>query len=206
VVIAAMIRSNERPTTLEWFAVASTVGVAALLMLPAQFYGHYAAFIAPFLAIAVASTVGVLVPAPLLRTGLAIAALGLIALTANHVRIIGGEHASDKALSIDAVIPAGACALADSPADLITADRFVSPSPGCGDNITDPYGTTISYGRSNPATVAVWRHAFENSDYLVLYSLRNGRIPLVPSLRAYLDEHFGLVRTDGLLIFVRDGH
>jgi hypothetical protein len=206
VVIAALTRSNGRPTTFQWFAVGSTVGIAALLMLPAQFYGHYAAFIAPFLAIAVASAVGVLVPAPLLRTGLAIAALGLIALTANHVRVIGGEHASDKALSIDAVIPAGACALADSPADLITADRFVSPSPGCGDNITDPYGTTISYGRSNPATVAVWRHAFENSDYLVLYSLRNGRIPLVPSLRAYLDEHFRLVPTDGLLIYVRDRH
>jgi len=39
----------------------------------------------------------------------------------------------------------------------------------------------------------------------VLYSLRNGRIPLVPSLRAYLDEHFRLVRTDGLLIYVRNG-
>jgi len=185
--------------------VGSTVGVAALLMLPAQFYGHYAAFIAPFLAIAVASAVGLLVPPTLVRTGLAIAALGLIALTANHVRVIGGEHAADRALSIDAVIPAGACALADSPADLITADRFVSASPGCGDNITDPYGTTISYGGSKPAAVAVWRHAFENTDYLVLYSLRNGRIPLVPSLRAELDAHFTLVSTDGLLIYVRNG-
>jgi len=205
VVIAALARSTGHPTTFEWFAVGSTVGIAALLMLPAQFYGHYAAFIAPFLAMAVASAVGLLVPPTLLRTGLAIAALGLIALTANHVRVIGGEHAADRALSIDAVIPAGACALADSPADLITADRFVSASPGCGDNITDPYGTTISYGGSKPAAVAVWRHAFENTDYLVLYSLRNGRIPLVPSLRAELDDHFTLVSTDGLLIYVRNG-
>ena len=205
VVIAALTRSKGRPTTFEWFAVGSTVGIGALLMLPVQFYGHYAAFIAPFLAIALASAIGLLVPATLLRTALAIVALGLIALTANHVRVIGAEHAADRALSIDAVIPAGACALADSPADLITADRFISASPDCGDNITDPYGTTISYGGSKPATVAVWRHAFEHTDYLVLYSLRNGRIPLVPSLRAELDDHFRLVSTGGLLIYVRDG-
>lgn len=205
VVIAALIHSHRRPTTFEWFAVGSTVGVAALLMLPAQFYGHYAAFIAPFLAIALGSAVGLLLPPPLLRTGLVIVALGLLALTANHARVIGREHASDKALSIDAVIPAGACALADSPADLITADRFVSASRGCGDNISDPYGTTIVYGRRKPAAVAVWRHAVANTDYLVLYSLSNGRIPLVPSLRADLEEHFRLVRTNGLLIYVRDG-
>jgi hypothetical protein len=201
----ALTRSSQRPTTFEWFALGSTVAVAAFLMLPAQFYGHYAAFIAPFLAIAVASAVGLLVSPPSVRAGLAIAAFVLIALTVNHARVIGQVHASDKALSVDAVIPAGACALADSPADLITADRFVSAAPGCGDNISDPYGTTISYGGRKPAAVAVWQHAFDHSNYLVLYSLHNGRIPLVPSLLADLTEHFSLVRTDGLLIYVRNG-
>src|SRR5204863_481270 len=154
VVIAALARSTGHPTTFEWFAVGSTVGVAALLMLPAQFYGHYAAFIAPFLAIAVASAVGLLVPPTLVRTGLAIAALGLIALTANHVRVIGGEHAADRALSIDAVIPAGACALADSPADLITADRFVSASPGCG--VLSSIGWTACWATTRRLPMAPW--------------------------------------------------
>jgi Dolichyl-phosphate-mannose-protein mannosyltransferase len=205
VVGLALARSSRRPTAFEWFAVGSTLGIAALLMLPAQFYSHYAAFIAPFLAIAVAGAVGLLVSPPHVRTALAMVAFVLIALTANHARVIGAAHASDKATSIDAVIPAGACALADSPADLITADRFVSAVAGCGDNISDPYGTTISYGGRKPATVAVWQHAFDHSDYLVLYSLRNGRIPMVPSLRADLSDHFRLIRTDGLLVYVRNG-
>jgi hypothetical protein len=139
------------------------------------------------------------------RIALAIAALGIIALTVTQALTIGIVRASDRAASLDAVIPAGACALADAPADLITANRFVSERHGCGDNITDPYGTTISHGGRTPATVAVWLHAFRNSDYIVLYSLRNGRIPLGSSLRAELDGQFRLVPTAGLLVYVRDG-
>ncbi len=207
VVVAAFVVSRRRPTSFEWFAIGSMVGVGALLLAPAEFYAHYAAFFAPFLAMVAGNAVGLLamLRASVQRAALAVAAAGLVVLTASQGVIVHAQHASDVSRVIDAAIPAGACALADSPADLITTNRFVSAVPGCADNIADPYGTTISYGGRTPQAVDVWRHAFERSDYLVLYSLRNGRVPLVPSLRDHLARHFRLVRSGSLLIYVRNG-
>jgi Glycosyltransferase family 87 len=206
-IIAMIARTRRRPSTLELFITGSLVGVGGLLMAPAEFYDHYAAFSAPFLAMVVGASVGVLAARLTLRTTLAVAAIGVAALTANEVRVVGGEHGTDLTPTVGAVIPAGACALSDSAAYLITINRFVSTQPGCADNVADPYGTTISNGGGRtPATAAAWLHAIDNADYLVLYSAtRNGRIPMVPSIRAELADDFTMVRAGNLFVFVRDG-
>ena len=206
-IIATIVRTQRRPTAFEIFVVGSLLGVGGLLMAPAEFYDHYAAFLAPFLAMVVGAGVGVVAVRMTLRTTLAVAAIGVVALTANEVRVVGGEHGTNLTPTVGAVIPAGACALSDSAAYLITTNRFVSTQPGCADNITDPYGTTISNGGGRtPEAAAVWLHAIDNADYLVLYSsTRNGRIPLVASIRAELADDFTVVHAGNLFVYVRDG-
>ena len=203
-VVAAFVAAHRLPSRFEWFAIGSAVAVGALLLTPAQFYSHYAVFFAPFLAVVVGIAAGLVFDRRPLRAALAVAVVALAALFANQVHLVAAESARDVAPAVDAVIPKGACALADSSADLITANRFVSAIPGCT-KIADPYGTTIAYGGKTPAALVVWRGAFAHADYLVLYSLRNGRVYLAPSLRAELADQFHLVRSGGLLIYVRNG-
>jgi alpha-1,2-mannosyltransferase len=203
-VVAAFVLSRRRPATLEWFAISSTVAVAALLLAPAEFYGHYAAFFAPFAAVVVGVSLGRLVGRRPPRAVMAMAAIALTALAANQIHVVAAESARDVSLAVDAVIPAGGCALSDSASNLITADRFVSSRPGCP-VMADAYGTTIVNGGRTAAAVDVWQRAFAQADYVVLYSMRNGRIPLVASLRTDLADQFRLVQSGGLLIFVRNG-
>jgi hypothetical protein len=203
-VVAGFAVSHRRPTGVEWFAIGSAVAVSVLLLAPAEFYGHYAAFFAPFLAIVVGLAFGRLVGRHPSRAMLAFAAVVLTVLAANQVRSVSAESSRDRSLAVDAIIPAGGCALADSAADLITTDRFVSARPGCP-TIADAYGTTIAYGGSTAAAADVWRRAFAQADYVVVSSLHNTRIPIDAHLRFDLSHQFHLVRAAGLLIFVRNG-
>ena len=203
--IATAVRRGGRLSTFEWFVFGSMLGIGVLLMAPAEFYDHYAAFFAPFIAMAVGCGVGLFATRATLPTVTALAAIGVIALAANQVRVVRSEHGTDLTATVGSIIPPQSCALSDSAAYLITTNRFVSSRPDCADNITDPYGTTISNGGRTPAAVAVWQHAIENADYLVLYSLRNGRILLVPALRAEIVDDFTSVRAGSLMVFVRNG-
>ncbi len=203
--IATVVWRGGHPTTFESFVFGSMLGIGVLLMAPAEFYDHYSAFFAPFAAMAVGCGVGLVAARATRRVAMAVAAVGVLALAANQVRVVSGLHGTDLTSTVGAVIPAHSCALSDSAAYLITINRFVSDRPGCADNITDPYGTTISNGGRTAAAVAVWQHAIENADYLVLYSIRNGRIPLVPALRAEIADDFSSVKTGSLMVFVRNG-
>ena len=204
-VLATLAWPRRRPTTFEWFVLASLCAIGVLLMTPAEFYDHYAAFFAPFLALFVGDAVGVLGRRPSAPAALAVAAALLIALAANQFRIVNGARGTELTPTVGTVIPAGACALSDSSAYLITTNRFVSTVPGCTNVVAYPYGTTISHGGRTPETVAVWHDQISGADYLVLYSLRNGRIPLVASLRAQIARDFSLVRAGNLLVYVRHG-
>jgi hypothetical protein len=207
-VIAAASRMRRRPTTFELFVIASLVGVAALLMAPSEFYDHYAAFFAPFLTMVIGGSVGLLaVGRRTMRATLVAAAVGVVVLTVNQVRIMGGDRGNNYTSTVGTIIPAGACALSDSADYLITTNRFVSTQPGCADNVTDSYGTTISDGGGQtPAAAATWLHAIADSDYVVLSSSNpDGRIPLVAAVQADLTDHFTLVHAGHLLIYVRHG-
>lgn len=204
-IIATLVWPRRRPTTFEWFVLGSMLAIGVLLLTPAEFYDHYAAFFAPFLAMAVGGGIGLLSRRPAKPAALAVAVAVVAALAANQVRVVEGEHGTELSQTVGAVIPAGACALSDSSAYLITTNRFVSTAPGCTNAVADPYGTTISYGGRTPAAVAVWQHEIAGADYLVLYSIRNGRIPLVASLRAQIAHDFTLVHAGNLLVYVRHG-
>jgi hypothetical protein len=207
-VAASLLLPRRRPTTFEWFSLGSMVAIGVLLLAPAEFYDHYAAFFAPFLALAVGGAIGRLRRLRTLRAmrvGLAAAGILVVALAANQLRISSSARGTDLTHTVGAEIPAGACALSDSSAYLITVDRFVSTDPACSNEVADPYGTTISYGGRTPEAVSVWQQHISGANYLVLYSLRNGRIPLVASLRAQIARDFTLVRAGSLLVYVRHG-
>jgi alpha-1,2-mannosyltransferase len=59
--VAASRRSGQAPLPLEWFAYGATVLTIIAFLWPADFYYHYAGFLAPFLALAVALPVARLV-------------------------------------------------------------------------------------------------------------------------------------------------
>ena len=181
--------------------------IGVLLLAPAEFYDHYAAFFAPFLALAVGGGGRASLAGTRRRArALAVAAVrGRGARRQPGARRRAGAHGTDLTATVGAVIPAGACALSDSSAYLITINRFVSTVPACTIVVADPYGTTISYGGRTPEAVAVWQREIAGTDYLVLYSLRNGRIPLVASLRAQIAHDFTLVHAGNLLVYVRHG-
>jgi hypothetical protein len=204
-VITAFTFSRRRPTALESFAIGATVTVAVAQLVPAQYYPQYPAFVAPFLALLLGLSVHRLMGERRSRLRLGIAALAVCVFVANQGWHISGASARDVSTAVDAVIPAGGCAVSDAAETLITSDRFVSTVPGCT-QMTDPFGTTIAFGGGrSAATVAIWEAAFDHSNYVVLASLRDGIIPRVKSLRSDLASHFSLVRAGNLLIFVRNG-
>ncbi len=61
--IAACLATRQWPTALEWFGVATTGLVVVAFLIPDDFYYHYPAFLAPFLAMAFALPAGRLIGA-----------------------------------------------------------------------------------------------------------------------------------------------
>jgi len=201
-VAAAFGLSRRRPTPLEWFALGSTFALAVAQLAPAQYYPHYAAVMAPFLAILLALALARLRGGHANALSLAIAAACVAALLINQVSHLRGESTPDVAAAVDAVIPAGACAVSDAPRNLVTADRFVASAPGCT-AMTDPAGTILALDASAEAS-SVWQAVFERVDYVVTDTpIRAWAVPAGAS--AYVANHFRLVRSGGLLVYVRFG-
>ncbi len=206
-IVAGHIWPRRRLARFDWFVLVSMVAIGVLLLTPAEFYDHYAAFYAPFLAMALGSAVGALCRRFQLWPALAVAAIVVGALGLNQARIMSAERGIDLTGSVATVIPPGACALSDSSAFLLTVNRFVSTVASCNVVVADPYGTSLANGGSHSAqSVALWSRTIAGADYVALYSLRNGRIPLVSTIRAELAHDFHLVRTSPVLVYVRDGY
>jgi len=226
-VAAAFLLRRRRIPTLEWFALGSTVLLVVVFVLPQQFFSHYATFFAPFLALTLGLAVDRLVrsadlTAPLFAV-VTVLALGLAVGDQGYISIGGGVNVKPPfALTlVDAVVPAGACVLADNPSIPIMADRFVPRSPGCTP-VADPFGTSIAEGTGAPIgngsavpphLVQVWLDALHHADYVVLDgpAFAGLRIPLVAPVTSYLDDAFQLVvrkpgQYSGLLIYARIGY
>jgi alpha-1,2-mannosyltransferase len=179
-VLASRI-TGQPPPPLEWFALATTVLVVASFLWPADFYYHYAGFLAPFLALAIALPVSRLVTAARssaarssagraagfrwpARHAVAVAGIAIIIMAAVQ---FGLEAASRSPLSprmpglpqsdvaaARRIIPPGACVLADQVSYTMAADRFISRVPGCS-LMVDSVGTDYSLsGGRNAATGA----------------------------------------------------
>lgn len=201
-VAAAFILSRRRPASFEWFALGSIAALAVAQLAPAQYYPHYAAVIAPFLAILLAVSLERIAGGRARAPSVVIAAAGVAVLLVVQVANLRGMSTPDVVKAVDSVIPAGGCAVSDAPRDLVTTDRFVATAPGCTD-MTDPAGTMLALDDSSEAST-VWRAVFDRVNYVVTET-QIGSWSIAGDASAYVAGHFRLVRSGGLLIYVRTG-
>lgn len=218
--VAASLIAHRPPPPLEWFGVATAALVAAAFMWPPEFFFHFPAFLAPFLALAIALPASRLltVSLPLRRPTWAgrwpqraVAGLAGLSLALSGVIQAGSETTLAPRVSPRAVaaarhaIPPGACVLTDQVSFTIAANRFFSTVPGCPQMI-DPLETdyALSPGRDGlngagkvPALAAIMRNAFDHAQYVWLAGTYNRRrIAWTPALHAYLRRDFVRVLTD----------
>lgn len=228
-VAAGCLFQPRRRSDLEWFAVIAAAAVAAVQLVPAQYYPQYAALLAPFWALALGLAAERLVatararqraragrpspaaPPPLARrsagvpdAGFAVALVALLALLAWRSTATWGMATTDPGPAVDAVVPSQSCTLSDAPALLAPSDRISSDEPGCA-AMVDPYGTMLAYSGDTVSGVALFRDALARSDYVVLdESLASWLSGAYAPLRGEVTAGFHLVRSTGLLIYVRD--
>ncbi len=198
-----------RPSTLEAFAIGSVVVIAVALSWPPDFFYHYAAFLAPFLALLLALSVGRMAAFWPQKVVTLTAALCVVA--GFHALAIPVllQRAPDPSAAIAAVIPAGSCVVTDDSEFTVNADRFVSTKPNCP-AMVDALGTTISVsGNQDPtsppaqAAAPTWLRMFERAQYLVLTPLSYLRIPWNFSLEAYVQQNFDPVLGAPVLVLRR---
>jgi alpha-1,2-mannosyltransferase len=218
--------ADSPPPLLDWFAIATTALVAAAFLWPADFYNHYAAFLAPFLALALALSasrvLAALAPvearqrgAVVLRRSATAVAVLVILVLATFQGIAESRLASAfPATEISAakrIIRPGACVVTDQVSYTIMVNRFVSADPRCS-LIVDGVGTdyALSNGHNGltgaartPAVQALWWSAFRAAQYVWLTGTADRRIPWTPMLRAYLSDHFRLLTHGPAWIYVR---
>ena len=219
-VILASRVTRRGPSALEWVSVATAVLLIVAFLVPDDFYYHYPAFLAPFLAMAFALPAARLIDGwraqsaragrlPRYAAGLA----GLVLLVLPFAAPGGDDTPTPtyaKALTaVERVIPPGACVLSDQVSLLISADRFFSATPGCPVMI-DGTGTGYALGHGQSpgrvaAVAALWRRGFGAARYVLLTSYNPHRIAWTPQLKDYFRASF--VRVSGswapLQVYVR---
>jgi hypothetical protein len=219
------------PPALDWFALVTAAGVFGLFMWPPYFAAHYAAFLGPFLALALGLPLSRLVvaarPMARRRAPAAHPAAGRWLAGAAACLVSGGLVAAAAFQSlpdetslflpappsaIRAVIPPGACVLTDQSSYLLVANRFVAASPRCP-QMVDSLGTdlALSGGRrpstgaaSVPAVRAAWRSAFLRAQYVLLTTRNQLRIAWTPPMEGYFQRRFiPVLWTRNYIVYVR---
>ena len=215
------------PPALDLFAVGTMVLVVAAFLWSSQFHYHFAAFLAPFLAMAIALPVSALArdlrllsgrdaPAPSGPSGPSALQWGAAALAGLAILILaviqfGWEtnnypHLRTSVVtSAERLIPPGSCLLADEVSFAVMTNRLVSDVPGCS-LLLDGTGTNfaLSHGRDpetgaalSPRVDAVWTYAFEHAQYVWLSRLNNHRVAWTSQLRSYFQAHFTRILSAG---------
>jgi alpha-1,2-mannosyltransferase len=220
--VALNFVTREPPATLDWFALVTTELVVVMFLWPSQFHYHFAAFLAPFLGLAIALPTAKLAGlgrppgrqppgrrAPsrwaACAAGVTVAVLVVFTVievdTESRVSPVVGPSAIAAAKR---VIPPGACVVSDNVNLLLLADRFVSDVPGCG-VIDDGLGTdlALSHGLTPatgagevPAVARIWRQAFGHAQFVWFSDHSWRRIAWSPSLLTYFRRDFKPVMTD----------
>jgi len=194
-----------RPSQLEWFALA-TAALASLAILGySAFFYHYPAFPGPWIALTAGGAVRSLGGRPEVRKAMigcaAVLIVAVAALQMNEVADLGAPHAYADA----AVIPQGACVVTDEISMVISANRFTAAHPGCPD-IIDSLATTlvlsngvsVQGGAQNMSSVvAAWRALLGKAQYVWLSSSNARRIPWTPGLKLWFADNFTRVLTTG---------
>lgn len=188
--VAAYVVTGRRTAALERFAIGTAVLVIVAFWWPEDYYYHYAAFLAPFLALALA------LPLARIRLGCLVILVAVAAMTVGEAAVIGRSAAVDPAVA--AFVPPGACVLTDEVSLTIAANRFRSTDPGCVvplDGVGTDYalsdGRNAATGAGGVGAVAsVWLAAFTHAQYVWLSGAADRRIPWTPAIRAYFARHF----------------
>jgi alpha-1,2-mannosyltransferase len=216
----AAARLAGKPPPLEVFATATCVLVVISFLWPADFYYHYAAFLAPFAAMTIALPISRLIaalpvadatgPGPAWlqrratlarRAATTVAALAIAGLTVSQVTTeyqMASQVPAAEISTAARLIPPGACVATDQVSYTIAINRFVSTAPGCSlmvDGIGSDYALSrghngLTRAGSTPAVEALWMSAFRAAQYLFLTSEADRRIPWTPRLLVYFDSHF----------------
>jgi hypothetical protein len=203
-------RRSRRTSELERYALGALVLTALVLMIPDDFYFHYATFLGPYLVLALGLAAGRVAP---VLPEIALGAAALVLLVAlMHAALVarGVGPAPNPAAALDRLIPAGACVITDNPAYLINSDRYQG-GPRCPP-VVDPYGITIASSaglvanggaaRSREA-VDTWLGYFRSAQYLLLTPASSVRIPWDRTLTSYVYAHFTLVGARPMLVLRR---
>jgi hypothetical protein len=202
-IILAFSLVRRQLTALEWFALAGMVTVVAMQFAIAGYYNHFAAMAVPFVALPVGIAVGRLAS---IRPGWVASAVtvSVAVLVLVLVPKLAVVSSPDWHGSVDAVVPSGACALSTPYQLTVMSNRFTSDHPGCT-AMVDPFATRLAY--SGDSLVRVFQDAISHTDYVVMSTpLVHGIYgPLLAPVRTYVIEHFRLVRSGHLYIYVRDG-
>ncbi len=163
---AAVVVTHQPPTTLDWFAMVSTVLIVAMFLWPPQFHYHFTQFLAPFLALTIALPVSRLLGGTQPGDGLAVSwprtsgprasrrlGMAIVSVTAVALAVVAFfQYRFDTAVpqvigpipaAIDRLIPPGACVLADQVSVTLAANRFESTDPNCP-QMVDSLGTTLA--------------------------------------------------------------
>jgi alpha-1,2-mannosyltransferase len=224
---AAWLVTRQRPPALEWFGVATAALVVVAFLIPDDFYYHYPAFLAPFLAVAIALPAARLLDGwmarsarrarawlPRIAAGLAALAVIVLPFAAGRAESSPTPTYAGALPALERVIPPGSCVASDQASLLISADRFYSTAAGCP-VLVDGTGTSYALGHGQtaltagrvPAVAAVWRQAFGAARYVLLTSYNQNRVAWTPQLRAYFQDHFARVNGnwDPLTLYVRKG-
>jgi hypothetical protein len=228
-VITAWLVTHRPPPLLERFAVLTSAIVIVMFCLAGQFYYHFVAFLAPFLAASIALPVSRLLTAwpqdrrrrarrVLARLTAGLAGLAIVVAGATQAwteRATGSSVIGPVPRVIDRIIPPGACVLTDQVSMTIMAGKFYSGVPGCP-QMVNGVGTdlALSHGRKPsdgagyvPAVAAVWRHAFSHAQLVLLSHNNGGRIAWTPALWAYFAANFVQLRSYwvGVTLYKRKG-
>jgi len=175
---AEVVVTRRPPPPLDAFALATAALIVVLFMLPTQFHYHFAAFLVPFLGLAIALPAARLLtpgwasredgtgrPArpgggTLAWTVTGLAAAILVVFTIFQVRAEGQLRAiipptgPGSIAAFARAIPPGSCVATDEVSLLILADRFVTDVPGCSPMV-DGTGTDLALSRGGtPGTGA----------------------------------------------------
>jgi hypothetical protein len=210
---AACIATRRPPAPLDWYALLGAAAVTVMFVWPSEFYPHYAAFAAPFLALIIALPLGTLAghrwpaapaglgrwPARAVAVAVA-AAIGLMAVNqfSTAARL---PPQPDQAAVVGRLIPRGACVLSDTVSRTINADRFSSNVPGCP-LMVDSFGALIALTKGENMSASpqllgtvtqAWHVAFAHAQYVWLDGDTSGRIPWTLALHAYFTSHFKLI-------------
>jgi hypothetical protein len=217
VIAAGWLLSHRAPPQLDWFALVTTAVITVMFLWPDQFHYHFAAFLAPFFALAIALPLGRLLDTlsegrswlperqagELWKPAAALASLAIVLLAMEQ-----GSHEAHLKLplgpvpaKVESIIPKGACVGTDQVSYLLMANRFSPDLANCP-HMLDGLGSDLGFsnglkpatGAGNvPAVQALWREEFQKAQFIWLSYNAYRRVAWDPALRTYFHDNFVLV-------------